>query len=632
MDELVDADRSSALSKQWRHVPRLILDALRVAWLASPRQFVATLLVQTAAGASMALQLLAAKEVLAKLLAIDSPDVSGVSLAPAVALLIGAMAAFGALVAIADQRQRLLGELVAQHAFAQIIDVSAHVDLEAFEDPEFHDQLERARVSASYRSVQMVNSVGGLTLNLLTSAGIVVALLFLQPILLPLVLLAATPLLAATLHNSRNAYTFEWGMTPENRERAYLIELLTARDAAKEVRVFGAARFLRTRYQGLTAERLRRMRKFLRRRLRVALGGTLASSLGMGIAIATLSYLVAAGSVDVATAVAAGAAVQQLGTRMTGAMTSIGQLVESGMFVDDYNSFLQLSPAREEISAVPAANGRSVQFGGLSIEGVSFGYPGTKRRVLEDVSLEIQPGEVVALVGENGSGKTTLVKLICQLYRAQTGNISWAGLDGEPVGPEQVRDDTTVLFQDFLQYHLTAADNIALGRVERDPTAKALEAAAKQSGAHDLLAALPAGYDTRLGREFVEGQELSIGQWQRLALARAFFRGGGFLVLDEPTASLDPRAEHALFGQMRALWRGRSVLLVSHRFSSVRSADRIYVLRGGRITESGTHTELLDVGGHYAELFSLQAAAYLGDGPTVSPPRKNDRMAGVRVP
>jgi len=227
------------------------------------------------------------------------------------------------------------------------------------------------------------------------------------------------------------------------------------------------------------------------------------------------------------------------------------------------------------------------------------------------VSLAVEPGEVVALVGENGSGKTTLVKLICQLYRPESGLILWNGADTDNLSPDDVRNEMTVLFQDYVQYHLSVRDNILLGRPERAGDDDAVRAAAAASGADRFLSHLPSGYDTRLGKEFYGGYELSVGQWQRLALARAFFRGGSFLILDEPTASLDARAEADLFAQMRELARGRSVLLVSHRFSSVRSADRIYVLEAGRMVEHGDHDSLIASDGLYAELFTLQAEAYL---------------------
>jgi ATP-binding cassette subfamily B protein len=310
---------------------------------------------------------------------------------------------------------------------------------------------------------------------------------------------------------------------------------------------------------------------------------------------------------------------QLLLSRFSAMTKGICSLVESGMFLDDYRSFLALGERAltERASRAGRAGASARPFQGLEVENISFVYPGTDALVLEDVSLEVNPGEVVALVGENGSGKTTLVKLICRLYEPTAGRILWGGVDAADLEPESLRSDITVIFQDFLQYHLSALENIALGRIDRFADLASAEPlameAATQSGADRFLERLPQGYRTRLGRQFFGGHELSVGQWQRLALARAFFRGGGFLVLDEPTAALDPRAEHELFAQIRALTEGRSVLLISHRFSSVRSADRIYVLSGGRIIESGTHESLMARGGQYAELFSLQAAAYLGE-------------------
>jgi ATP-binding cassette subfamily B protein len=422
------------------------------------------------------------------------------------------------------------------------------------------------------------------------------------------------------------------------------MEMLTRQEAAKEIRVFEATSFLQSRYDALAKERLNRMREFLRKRLGVALAGTIATSVGMGLALVALAVLISSGRVEVATALAAGAAMQQLSTRLFGMMSGVGQLVESGMFVDDYNSFLRLLPDAEEeeegstdlygeAPTVPGAQSseRKAQANGLRVSGVSFTYPETDAPVLEDISIYIDPGEVVALVGENGSGKTTLVKLICQLYEPLAGQIAWTDENGAEMDPRAVQKDTTVVFQDFLHYYLTAAENISIGRVGREPSEEAVNSAAEQAGAHEFLAQLPQRYDTRLGRQFEDGHDLSIGQWQRLALARAFFRGGGFLVLDEPTASLDPKAEYALFQQMRELWRGRSVLLVSHRFSSVRTADRIYVLRDGRVIEHGSHAELMAEDGHYAELFSLQAAAYLDQPEPVSTDARHKKADPVGV-
>jgi ATP-binding cassette, subfamily B, bacterial len=623
-------------SSGWRAVPRLTRDALRVAWQASRRELLLALGMQAFAGAAMTLQLLAARHVLFELLSLNENTHSTVGLVPSFAILIGAMVVMGAATALAEQRQRLLAELVAQHALRQIIGISTRVELAAFENPDFHDQLERARGSAITRSVQMVMAVSGVTTNVLASAGVGFALLLMEPLLVPLLMVAAVPLLLATIRNSRHAYTFEWAMTPENRERTYLMELLTRREAATEIRVFGATAFLRSRYDRLSAERLRRMREFLRKRLATTLAGSVATSIGLGLALVALAALISSGRIEVATALTAGAAMQRLSTSLFAAMSAIGQLVESGMFVDDYNSFLRLLPEdEEEDEGMVASTGERqprksrMRFSGVRVEDVSFHYPAVERPALRDVSIKVDPGEVVALVGENGSGKTTLVKLICQLYEPDAGRIAWAGANGATGDPVEIRDDMTVIFQDFLHYYLTAADNIALGRVGREPTPEAVRDAARRAGAHEFLKGLPDGYETRLGRQFQDGHDLSIGQWQRLSLARAFFRGGGFLVLDEPTAALDPKAEYALFQEMRKLWSGRAVLLVSHRFSSVRSADRIYVLHEGEVIEEGPHASLMAAQGHYAELFSLQAAAYLDQPGEDLPKRKNAPPLGV---
>jgi ABC-type multidrug transport system fused ATPase/permease subunit len=246
----------------------------------------------------------------------------------------------------------------------------------------------------------------------------------------------------------------------------------------------------------------------------------------------------------------------------------------------------------------------------LEVDNVTFAYPTGTEPALLDVSLEVRAGEVVALVGENGSGKTTLAKLLARLYTPGARTIRWDGTDVASVDPDALRLGVAVIFQDFLRFHLPARDNVGLGRHEAMADLERIVEAAARADADAFLRELRSGYDTMLGPEFLGGTDLSVGQWQRLALARAFFRDAPFIVLDEPTASLDARAEHELFEKLRTLLSGRTVLLISHRFSSVRSADRIYVLQSGRIVEEGTHDELMSENGVYAELFTLQAAAY----------------------
>jgi ATP-binding cassette subfamily B protein len=284
-------------------------------------------------------------------------------------------------------------------------------------------------------------------------------------------------------------------------------------------------------------------------------------------------------------------------------------LHEDQLFLSNLYEFLDLKQKVAEPSH-PVPVPRPMREG-IVFEGVSFTYPGGTRKIIEEITLAVRPGEMVALVGENGSGKTTLIKLLCRLYDPTGGRITLDGIDLRDFGTTALRREISVIFQDYARYHLTARENIRFGDIALPPDDQRISAAAGHAGAEELIAGLPRGYDTPLGRWFEDGEEISAGEWQKLALARAFIRDSQLLVLDEPTSALDAGAEHALFRRSRWRAAGRAVIVISHRFSTVRVADRIYVLRGGRIAEHGSHTELIRAGGLYARMFEMQAGPYL---------------------
>jgi ATP-binding cassette, subfamily B, bacterial len=320
--------------------------------------------------------------------------------------------------------------------------------------------------------------------------------------------------------------------------------------------------------------------------------------------------LISTGHLSIAEAAAALVAIRLLASQVQHGFNGVQAIFESGLFIDDLDGFLTLAPAAEGGSreiAPPA------EFRRIRADAVSFSYPGRSQLALQAANIEINSGEVVALVGENGSGKTTLAKVIAGLYEPGSGAVRWDGIDVRGFRPELFRERVAMIFQDFVRYALSAEENIAIARPDDEIDHAAIREAAKISDADAFLSALPAGYQTPLSRRFAGGHELSGGQWQKVAIARAFYRRAPLVIIDEPTASLDARAEYELFSSLHEVLRGRTALIISHRFSTVRTADRIYVLDHGRVVEHGSHDELMDLGGRYAELFHLQASAYSAD-------------------
>jgi len=603
-----DRVRPPVASRRLGALPRLLRDAFAVVWRAAPRELALSAALQLVAGVGAASLLLVGREVLSRVLAADDTGGGIGDVAPGIVLLVVITALMAVAAAIQSERALLLGELVARRAQDDVLEVATAVDLAAFESAAFYDRLERARWNAGARPLMAVNGLVQSLAGLLGTAGVGVALLTIHPVLLPLAVVALVPAGLATAANSRTLHAFSLAMTSGDRERHVLYTTLAGREHAKEVRSFALAGFLRRRHGDLHAARIGALRRVVRTRLGRALLAVLAAAAATALVMAAIVALLLRGDLTVAAAATGAWGVVMLGQRLQALGAGAATLYESALFVEDFTSFRELLPP--PAAGAPAAAKARRGFDRLEVDDVTFTYPGSTRPALRGVSLEVRRGEVVAVVGENGSGKTTLATLLAGLHRPTSGSIRRDGIDASGVPDEEIRRDVAVVFQDFARLALSAHENIAVGRIERLGDRDAVEAAAADAGAAQVIEGLPRGYDTILSKLFAGGRDLSVGQWQRIALARAFFRDAPFIIMDEPSAALDPRAEHELFKIMREVSRGRTVLLITHRLSTVRTADRIHVMDAGRIVERGTHDELMTLDGRYAELFRLQATAY----------------------
>ncbi|HJY24195.1 MAG TPA: ABC transporter ATP-binding protein, partial [Actinomycetes bacterium] len=527
-----------------RRLPRLTVQAVRIAWAAGRGEFVASTVLQAISGFGVAALLLLGQQGLDVLLEAVSEGSSLVDVLPWV-LAIAFVAALQLFVsAVQRERQEILGELMTRHVQSRLLEVTSAADLVAFDTPTFHNRVQRMQMSGP-QPLNLVFGLSGLIGAVVGIVSVLVALIAIEPVVIPLVLLVFLPAWLAASRRGDAFFRFFWHMTPRDRERNYVAGLLTDRDAAKEVRAFGLASHLMRRHDQLYDERLTELRTVARRQLWYSL----IANFGIGVVLAATLLLVVwlalRGGVPLSSAGIAIAGVAIVGQRLASAGYAAGALAEAARYVDDYLAFVALLPSIEQASE--EAQAAPMGFHQLDVDGVSFTYPTGTQPVLHEVSLTVHAGEVVALVGENGSGKTTLAKLLAGLYEPQTGTIRWDGADVRDIDADGLRRSVAVIFQDFVRFHLRARDNIGLGRVEAADDLAAIRAAAVHADADEFLAALAQGYETVLGPEFVGGTDLSIGQWQRVALGRAFFREAPFVILDEPTAALDPRAEHDLF-------------------------------------------------------------------------------------
>lgn len=573
--------------------------AIRLVATASPRQFA------TAAGLQLLTAVAATALVYAAKLTLDAllgqQHISGSVIASLVVLAL-ATALNGVAGSLQGQQQRLLAEDVGTATWRQLLAVMGRVDLEAMDSPSFVAKAERLENNAFFRPLDIATS----TLSLLGSGVTVVALaaavLAIQPLLVPVLLIAGVP----SIYLSRRAGALELSFVERwnavFRLRHYYRELLTAQHYAKEVRTFQTQPELEERHVQLSAEYRRGLAHQVRRRQVYGVGNALLTGLVLTIALGAIVWLVSVGRMNLAEAGAAVLAVRLLSSSLNGVFASVGTILEASAFFGDLQEFLRTTPVPAGPEPEPLELRRSISF-----RGAGFRYPETDRDVLLDIHLDIEPGQFIALVGENGSGKSTLAKLITGLYAPTRGQLLW---DGRPVDDElrrAVRRSVSAIYQDFVRYDLSAADNVALdSSLDRSAIETAMEVA--RIGA--AVSRLPRGVDTILGRSFEGAVDLSGGQWQRIALARALVRPAPLLVLDEPSSALDPRTEHELFSDLRALARGRTVLLVSHRYANLHLADRIVVMQEGRIIDQGTHDDLMARDGLYAQLYQFQAGSY----------------------
>ena len=593
--------------KSTRGFVGLTARSLRLARRASPRVFWLNLALSFLSAALLLVQVLIGKLILEELLSTThSPNLD--TILPLVVVLAATTALSGLAASSQQQLQRLLGEEVQRLTWDGIIGVTTKVPLETFEDPEFFDALQRVKTNAVLRPLTLSQGLVQVVSGLLGAVGLTIALVVIQPLLVVVLLAGSLPLWLISRKTGRVEFRFRAGQTTQLRLNEYLINTLSGRGESKEIRAFDLGPVLKRRWSENYAGYLADYRAHIRRRL--ALGGlnAMVTTLATSAALGVLVWLIVSGRIGVAAGGAALLAVRLLGGNLQQTFFGITELFESALFLRDYDEFLARRPAptnhpeRLTPRVSPCAE--------LSLKNVGFKYPGTTSWALREVSLTLRAGETIALVGENGSGKTTLAKLLGQLYAPTVGEILWDGVDTSTLDARALRSHIGVIFQDFARYQLSARENIGFGRPDKIDDLAAVRFAAEQAGADRFLQALPAGYETGLGKQYQGGLDLSGGQWQRVALARAFFRDASLLVLDEPTASMDARSEHQLFEQVRRLEAGRALVLISHRFSTVREVDRIYVMDKGRIIEEGSHDELIELGGHYAELFELQARAY----------------------
>ncbi|HSB75002.1 MAG TPA: ABC transporter ATP-binding protein [Terriglobales bacterium] len=506
-----------------------------------------------------------------------------------------------------DYMDALLADKYTRHVSIRVMKHAAELDLTAYEDPIFYDRLERARVQATDR-LGMIQQIGSLIQQMVTALSLSVYIISYSPWLLLLLVAGIFPAFLGESHFAFLGYAKNFRQTPIRRQLDYLRVLGGSKEAAKELKLFGLKDFLGERFARLWDQIYEENVDLSRRRLIAGAALSLLGTVGYYSAYVYVLLRALAGAISIGTLTALTGAIVQVSGNIQQIFSTLSGIADQALFLTDLLAFFEMQPTiRSKPHALPAP--RPITRG-FEFRNVSFCYPGTSRLVLDRLNFQLRPGERVALIGENGQGKTTIVKLITRLYDPSEGQILLDGMDLREYNLEDLYREIGVIFQDFMRYELTARENIAVGKIEQVGDLRLVQNAAFKSLAHEVVEKLPSRYEQMLGRRFEGGVDLSGGEWQKLALARAYLRDAQLLILDEPTAALDARSEREVFERFTELTAGKMALFISHRFSTVRMADRIVVLENGRIAEEGSHNELASLGGRYAEMFEMQAASY----------------------
>ncbi|MFN0014618.1 MAG: ABC transporter ATP-binding protein [Saprospiraceae bacterium] len=502
----------------------------------------------------------------------------------------------------------LLGDLVNNDSSVRIIRHAATLDLYQFEDAAFYDKLERARTQTAGRTALM-SMVLSQAQDLITVAFLAAGLVAFNPWLLLILVVAVIPSFVGETKFNQESYSLTRSWTPERRELDYLRYIGASNETAKEIKIFGLEGFIAERFKKISDKYYDANRRLAIRR---AAWGAFFSSLGTASYYAAYVFVVGQtvlGYITIGMLTFLAGAFSRMQGLLQGIVSRFSRIAEMALYLQDLFDFLELKPLSHADSGTKKVP-RPVREG-FRFENVGFKYPDSETWALRNLTFDLPPGQKLALVGENGAGKTTVVKLLANLYEPTEGRILLDGTDLREFDPDDLRREIGIIFQDYVRFMLTVAENIAIGNIPERQNRPRIEDAAEKSLADAVVEHLPNKYEQMLGKRFTGGVDLSGGQWQKVALARAYMRDAQLVILDEPTAALDARAEHEVFLRFAELMKGKAAVLISHRFSTVRMADRILFLENGQLLELGSHEELLAKGGKYAELFRLQAKGYL---------------------